>query len=643
MKVELWRKIGTAEEKVEGAEVKEFTDSITTAKWTNLEETDGEGNKYTYFTKEDFKDKTDIKNENWTLGKYDENTKSFTNSVKAPTGKLTIKIVLENEFIAIARRSLLNGTPLKFKVKVTGPFNYEETISLVAGQSMTLENLYSGEYKVEEVEAHGYIPSYAPESGKVEVRAGTTSEVTITNKNTGGGNAIDITVTKVWNGGLETKPEATIELWRKGLDLENKEINEKVEEFKATVDEKTKTFTNLAKHDPSGGEFEYYVKEPTVPTNYTAKIDGFKVTNTYTPEKRDDIKGTKSWDHGSNPISRQPNKVTIILKANGVEVNRKDITEKDNWKYDFGEMLINDGKGNEILYTIDELSISNYTKTITGFNIKNKYIEPYVPTEPEPEPSEPSEPSEPVEPDEIRAELNKDDHFAYMIGYPGDIFKPNGNITRAEAVTIFFRMLTSDSRNRYWSTENNFNDVRDNSWYNNALSTMENAKIISVDSNGNFRPNDNMTRAEFAVLLMNFFNERGVKSHKFTDISGHWAEEEIAKVADKGWISGYLDKTFRPDEPISRAETAKLVNEILERTPDKDNLLPNMKEFKDNMNKDRWYYVEIQEATNSHEYTRKDNKSKEIWKRLLPTINWAELEKEWSNINSITKFGDIIK
>ncbi len=168
-------------------------------------------------------------------------------------------------------------------------------------------------------------------------------------------------------------------------------------------------------------------------------------------------------------------------------------------------------------------------------------------------------------------------------------------------------------------------------------------KIISADSNGNFRPNDNMTRAEFAVLLSNFFDERGVKTHKFTDISGHWAEEEIARVADKGWISGYLDKTFRPDEPISRAEAAKLVNRILERTPNKDNLLPNMKEFKDNKNRDKWYYAELQEATNSHEYERADVKSYENWIRLLPVRDWTALEREWSKANSSNNTGDIKK
>ncbi len=257
-----------------------------------------------------------------------------------------------------------------------------------------------------------------------------------------------------------------------------------------------------------------------------------------------------------------------------------------------------------------------------------------VPIEPDIEEPEIQEPSEPVEPDPIepevivpKPELNKSDHIAYMIGDPSGYFRPNDNISRAEAVTIFFRMLEDESRDKYWSTDNSFKDVKKSSWYNNILSTMENAKIIEPDRNGNFRPEEKMTRAEFAILLTKFFDEKGEKSHNFTDINGHWAENEIAIVASKGWIEGYLDKTFRPDESITRAEVVKLVNRILERTPDINNLLPNMIEFKDNIDKTRWYYLEIQEATNSHEYERVDNKSLENWTKLLPLKDWTELEK----------------
>ncbi len=291
-----------------------------------------------------------------------------------------------------------------------------------------------------------------------------------------------------------------------------------------------------------------------------------------------------------------------------------------------------DENGNKV----SEVVFKNiYTKPVTP-------IDPIVPIDPElpVEPSEPVEPSTPVEPD-VLPELNKKDHYGYMVGYEGGNFKPNANVTRAEAVTIFFRMLTEDSRNNYWSASNNFKDVKNTAWYNNAVSTLANAKVIEADANGNFRPNEAMTRAEFAVLLSKFFNEEGIKTHKFTDIKGHSAEKEIAKVAAKGWIEGYPDNTFRPDALITRAETVKLVNKILDRKVDINKLLPNMIEFKDNQDKNKWYYGEIQEATNSHQYTIKDSKSLEVWTKLLPVRDWVALEKEWSKSNSSTNPGNI--
>ena len=263
-------------------------------------------------------------------------------------------------------------------------------------------------------------------------------------------------------------------------------------------------------------------------------------------------------------------------------------------------------------------------------------------------PTEPEKPIIPIwplwpDPDPVKPmlELNKEDHYAYMIGYPNKNFMPSGNITRAEAVTIFFRMLTDDSRNRFWITTNEFNDVKSTDWYNNALSTMANANVIEADANGNYRPDEAMTRADFAILLTKFFDEPGTSSHSLTDISGHYAEAAIAKVAQKGWIEGYPDGTFKPDAHISRAETAKLVNRILERTPHIDGLLEYMIEFPDVV-KSEWYYAEVQEATNSHEYER-ESKTFENWTRLLPVRDWAALEKEWSNANSSKNPGDVQK
>ncbi len=172
---------------------------------------------------------------------------------------------------------------------------------------------------------------------------------------------------------------------------------------------------------------------------------------------------------------------------------------------------------------------------------------------------------------------------------------------------------------------------------------MANAKLVKGYEDETFRPNANMTRAEFTVLLTNFFGKETVSSHKFTDIKGHWAENEIARVAAKGWVKGYEDGTFKPDQPITRAEAVKLVNAILNRTPDKNKMIDGIVEFKDNSDKTKWYYTDILEATNSHEYEQKNIDADKIWTKLLPVRDWAALEKEWSNSNSSTNPGDVAK
>ncbi len=344
----------------------------------------------------------------------------------------------------------------------------------------------------------------------------------------------------------------------------------------------------------------------------------------------------------------------LDLKANETEILDKladgkyTITEeRPSSEYYLGTDITKGGVTERDILTIDIEILNGSSSTViftNNYDNRDVPVDPPIepPVYPEPEPELPSEPVEPDPvPEQPKPELNKEDHFAYMIGYSDGNFMPNANITRAEALTIFFRMLTEDSRNLFWSSTNDFNDVNESAWYNNAVSTMLNAKVIESDVNGNYRPNEAITRAEFAVLLTKFFEETNTATHNFIDISGHWAESEIARVAEKGWITGYQDKTFRPDEPISRAETVKLVNAILERTPDINKLLPNMIEFHDNLDRKKWYYVLVQEATNSHEYEREDVKSTETWTKLLPVRDWAALEKEWSKANSSTNPGEV--
>lgn len=326
---------------------------------------------------------------------------------------------------------------------------------------------------------------------------------------------------------------------------------------------------------------------------------------------------------------------SIYNSGDSVTVLKNIDLEKEGYSF-IGWNTSMDGTGND--YNADDIFTIDKNITLFAKWEKNKVpVEPPTPIDPvdpsRPNEPEPVEPSKPVEPDTSKPELNKKDHFGYMIGYKDGTFRPNDNITKAETATIFFRMLEDSSRNKYWSTTNDFKDVKNTAWYNNALSTLANAKIIEADKDGNVNPNANTTRAELAVLLTKFFDEKGTETHKFTDIKGHWAESEIAKVAAKGWIEGYTDGSFKPDQAVTRAEAVKMINKVLERTPDKNNLLSGMIEFKDNQDKSKWYYAEIQEATNSHEYTRKDNKSLEIWTKLLPMRDWAALEKEWSKAN----------
>ncbi|EOQ36193.1 S-layer homology domain-containing protein [Butyricicoccus pullicaecorum] len=229
--------------------------------------------------------------------------------------------------------------------------------------------------------------------------------------------------------------------------------------------------------------------------------------------------------------------------------------------------------------------------------------------------------------------LNTEDHYAYIIGYSEDgTVRPNANITRAEVATIFFRLLTDEARDQFWSTSNNFTDVASDAWYNNAVSTMVNAGIIQGYEDGTFRPNNNITRAEFAAIASRFMSAGyDVEEDLFTDIANHWARESINDAAMAKWINGYPDGTFLPDKEITRAEAVTLVNNVLQRKPDADHMLDTMIKWPDNMDTSAWYYEAIQEATNSHDYDLFEGAQYETWTALQENRDWAALEKDWLN------------
>jgi len=197
-------------------------------------------------------------------------------------------------------------------------------------------------------------------------------------------------------------------------------------------------------------------------------------------------------------------------------------------------------------------------------------------------------------------------HFAYIIGYPDNTVRPQNNITREEVTAVFYRLLEANYKNSIKTTRNNFPDVEAGRWSSCPIGTLANGNIIVGYPDGTFRPGNNITRAEVAVIASKFDKLTPIKSDKFSDVSGHWAEEYIYSAAHKGWVTGYPDGTFKPDQYITRAEFATLVNNVLERRVKAEDVLPEARQFSD-LKKDAWHYEAMQEAINSHNYTRKDD------------------------------------
>ena len=233
------------------------------------------------------------------------------------------------------------------------------------------------------------------------------------------------------------------------------------------------------------------------------------------------------------------------------------------------------------------------------------------------------------------------DHYAYIIGYPKDYetgertkdqtrmpVMPQGNITRAEVATIFFRLLDDQVRELNMVSENDFSDVNKGQWFNNAISTMASMGIVNGYPDGTFRPNGKITRAEFAAIAARFNASASTDGDYFTDIAGHWGEDEIYKATNSGWIKGYEDNTFKPNQLITRAEAMTLVNRVLHRLPETtDDLHDKMLKWVDNMDTSKWYYLAVQEATNSHDYTRDpSNIDYETWTEMREARDWSELE-----------------
>ena len=275
-------------------------------------------------------------------------------------------------------------------------------------------------------------------------------------------------------------------------------------------------------------------------------------------------------------------------------------------------------------YTDNEKFTTKYdfatpvTKNITLYAKWNTNYVPYYPPVP---------PTVKIEDDDALG-LNTTDHFAYIVGYGNGEVRPQNNITRAEVATIFFRLLTDDVRDENLTKTNRYSDVAATAWYNTAVSTLSSMGIITGYPDGTFRPNAAITRAEFAAIAARFDNNGDKAAAKFSDIANHWAKDEISIAYNNGWITGYPNGTFGPQRDITRAETMTLVNRVLNRQPEtEDDLLPNMTVWTDNANPKAWYYLAVQEATNSHYYKFKTNSKYEKWTELRETRDWTQLEK----------------
>ena len=231
-------------------------------------------------------------------------------------------------------------------------------------------------------------------------------------------------------------------------------------------------------------------------------------------------------------------------------------------------------------------------------------------------------------PDDVPTGLNGKDHYAYVVGYPDGMVYPQKNITRAEVATIFFRLLTDETREANMTKSNGYNDMKDGAWYTCAVSTLSKMGIIKGYEDGSFKPDASISRAEFAAIAARFDPDGDKTPATISEVSSHWAKDEISIAANHGWIKGYEDGSFKPDQKITRAETMTLVNRVLKRLPEtKDDLHKDLKTWPDNQNESAWFYLAVQEATNSHYQKLKKDGTHETWESMRETRDWAALEK----------------
>jgi hypothetical protein len=452
---------------------------------------------------------------------------------------------------------------------------------------------------------------------------------------------VDIEVRKVWsdnNDAQGARPASVrVQLLRNGADVPGMEVEVSSENLWRTW------LVNLPAKDGAGNAFTYTVRE-IVPNGYSAvytrSSSRWTITNYYgsAPSNTQDITLEKVWnDNGAPADWTRPESVTLQLLADGKVSEVRVLTAADAvpgnencWSVTITDQLENEpGTGRAIVYTADEADVPDgYVKTKSGLTVTNTYsgdtgngggssgsgsgsgggggsggAKP---------------------PLEDLPDLNRNDHRNYIIGYTDGTVRPTDSITRAETATIFFRLLTEESRRAGLTKENAFSDVNTGEWFNQPVSTAAKLGIVKGYPDGGFQPGAFITRAEFAAIAARF-DSGSETSHSFTDLSGHWAEGLIARAAARGWVTGYPDGSFKPDAYITRAEAATLINRVLGRDNlTEASLTEDMTVWSDNPS-DAWYYLAIQEATNNHDYVVTET---ERWTKALQPFDWSVFERE---------------
>ena len=391
----------------------------------------------------------------------------------------------------------------------------------------------------------------------------------------------------------------------------------------------------------------YSVEEPGVPDGYTSKVEGdmdngFTITNTYTPmetqEKR--ISVEKVWDDENDKDGKRPDTITIELVKDGTATGEiLSLNDENDWK---GTFVIKD-YDEDAKYTVQEQPVPDGYKCVVTGNAENGFtITNTHSPKPDPVPDDP-DPGEDDDPPDTPDDLNTVDHYLYIEGYPEDYrtgeeswdesvwpVKPQGNITRAEVATIFYRLLKDEVREEIETDVNNFPDVNEGDWFNVTVSSLANMGAVGGYEDGTFRPNEPITRAELLAMAVRFFEafETIYEPGTFTDVTGdEWYATAIAAAKELGIISGYPDGTVRPEANITRAETCAIVNRVLDRRPHDEHIgdVEDMRTWPDNL-PGAWYYADMQEATNGHyyEWIDIDGSKFEEWTEVDKDYDWTK-------------------